>query len=230
MLGIIGAMDQEVDAILEKISDKEYNEFYGIKFWKGTINTLKCVIGQSGVGKVNAARCTQMMIDKYKPSSIINIGSAGALNPVIEIGDIVISSSCVYHDVDITVFGHEKGYITGIADRFIKADEKMIKQCEKIMKSISNEDYKIFIGPIATGDQFYNDPQIKAELYEEFGAYCDDMEGAAIAHVCLLCEIPYLAIRSISDKPNSKSELTFYDFLDLASSRCADFLDSYTKA
>ncbi|MEJ6952593.1 5'-methylthioadenosine/adenosylhomocysteine nucleosidase [Natronospora cellulosivora (SeqCode)] len=229
MLGIIGAMDQEVAAILEKLSDKELKEYYAIKYWKGYINGIECVIGQSGIGKVNAARCTQIMIDKYKPDSIINIGSAGALNPELEIGDVVISSSSIYHDVDLTIFGHEKGYLSDLDDRFIKADKKLIEQCKEVMGKIKNDTYNIMIGPIATGDQFHNDPDIKAELFEEFGAYCDDMEAAAIAHVCLLCEIPYVVIRSISDKPKSKSELTFYDFLDLASARCAEFVDSYTK-
>jgi len=228
LYGIIGAMEQEVEPILEKLVDKNYNKIYDISFCKGTINGIKCVVGQSGVGKVNAARCTQMMIDNYEVSSIINIGSAGALNPELEIGDVVISSSCIYHDVDITVFGHEKGYITGIGDRFIKADQKLINQCKKAMDQISADKYKILMGPIATGDQFYNDPQKKEELFEEFGAYCDDMEAAAIAHVCLLSEIPYVVIRSISDKPSSKSHLTFYEFLDLASARCAEFLDHFT--
>ncbi|MFW5981807.1 MAG: 5'-methylthioadenosine/adenosylhomocysteine nucleosidase [Halanaerobiaceae bacterium] len=230
MLGIIGAMEQEVAAILERISEIKEAEFYGIKYWKGSINGIKSIIGQSGVGKVNAARCTQIMIDKYKPSSIINVGSAGALNPVIEIGDVVISDSCIYHDADITVFGHEKGYITGIGNRFIKADQNLIAQCKEVLKKIDNEKYKLYIGPIATGDQFYNDPEKKAEIFAEFGAYCDDMEAAAIAHVCLLCKTPYVAIRSISDKPASKSQLTFYEYLDLASSRCADFVDSFTKS
>ena len=227
LLGIIGAMDQEVKAIVDKLNQENAHEYYGMKFWVGIINGVKCVVGQSGVGKVNAARCTQIMIDKFNPTSIINIGSAGALNPELEIGDVVISTSCIYHDADITVFGHPKGYITGIGDRYIKADEKLIDECKKTMEEIADNNYKIHLGPIASGDQFYNDPEKKAELFEEFGAYCDDMEAAAIAHVCLLCKVPYVVIRSISDKPKKKSELTFYEFLELASARCAEFLDKF---
>ena len=224
MLGIIGAMNQEVNAIVEILEQQNLQEFYGMKFWEGTINKVKCVVGQSGVGKVNAARCTQMMIDKFNPTSIINIGSAGALNPELEIGDVVISTSCVYHDADITAFGHPKGYITGIGDRYIKADENLINSCKKAMDKVLNKNYKVLLGPVATGDQFYNDPEIKAELYKEFGAYCDDMEGTAIAHVCYLCKIPFVVIRSISDKPTSKHKVDFYEFLELASARCAEFL------
>ena len=224
MLGIIGAMDQEVNAILTNLKEEKLNEFYTLKFWEGKLNGMSCVVGQSGIGKVNAARCTQIMIDKFSPTSIINVGSAGALNPELEIGDVVISTSCVYHDADLTAFGHPKGYIPGTEDRFIKADEKLIDSCKKAMGKILNNDYKILLGAVATGDQFYNDPEVKAELYKEFGAYCDDMEAAAIAHVCYLCKVPFVVVRSISDKPTSKDKVDFYDFLELASKRCAEFL------
>ncbi|MFW6306976.1 MAG: 5'-methylthioadenosine/adenosylhomocysteine nucleosidase [Bacillota bacterium] len=228
MYGIIGAMDEEVEAILEILTDKDYSEYYNIKYWKGNINGVNCVVGQSGIGKVNAARCTQIMIDKFDISSVINIGSAGGLNPELEIGDIVISTSCIYHDADLTAFGHEKGYITGLDDRYIKADQNLIEQCKKSMKKITDEKYDILLGPIATGDQFNNDPEKQAVIYEEFGAYCGDMEAAAVAHVCLLCEIPYIVIRSISDTPGSEAHITFYKFLKLASARCSEFLKQFT--
>ncbi len=228
MYGIIGAMDEEVEAILNILQDKEYFEYYNIKYWEGNINGVKCVVGQSGIGKVNAARCTQIMIDKFKISSIINIGSAGGLKPELEIGDIVISTSCVYHDVDLTAFGHEKGYITGIDDRYIKADQGLIEHCKNSMQKITEKKYDILMGPIATGDQFNNDPQKQAAIYKEFGAYCGDMEAAAIAHVCLLSEIPYIVIRSISDTPGSEAHIAFNKFLKLASVRCAEFLEQFT--
>ncbi len=223
MLGIIGAMDQEVKAIIDSVNNQRIHEFYGMKFWEGRIRGVPCIVGQSGVGKVNAARCTQILIDKFNPASIINIGSAGALNPELEIGDVVISTSCIYHDADITAFGHPKGYITGIGDRYIKSHEGLVEFCKITMEGIVDSNHKVMLGPIATGDQFYNCPEKKSELFNEFGAFCDDMEAAAIAHVCLLCKIPFVAIRSISDKPSSKSELTFYEYLELASKRCAEF-------
>jgi len=229
MFGIIGAMDEEVEAILEILTNKKYSEYYNIKYWQGNINGIKCVVGQSGIGKVNAARCTQIMIDKFEISSIINIGSAGGLKPELEIGDIVISTSCVYHDVDLTAFGHEKGYITGIDDRYIKAEQRLIDQCKKAMKQITDKEYKIYLGPIASGDQFNTNPQKQEAIFKEFGAYCGDMEAAAIAHVCLLSEIPYVVIRSISDTPGTEAHITFYKFLKLASARCAEFLDQFTR-
>lgn len=229
MIGIIGAMNEEVGAILKLLKNHEKYEFYGMEFIKGEIHEQICVVGKSGVGKVNAARCTQILIDKFNPKMVVNVGSAGALKPELEIGDVVISTSCIYHDADITAFGHKKGYISGIGDRYIKANEDLVDICKIGLKEILNKEYKIMLGPIATGDQFYNDPKIKEELYKEFGAYCDDMEAAAIAHVCYLCEIPFVAIRSISDKPTKKEKVDFYDFLELASNRSMEFLDVFIK-
>lgn len=229
MIGIIGAMDQEVKAILGILNETELTEKYGIKFWKGKINEIECIVAQSGVGKVNAARCTQLLIEIFHPSSIINIGSAGALNPELEIGDVVISSSCIQHDCDITAFGHPKGYITGIGDRYIKSDKNLMDICSRVMEQTLTKEYKIMIGPISSGDQFINDPVKKEHLWDEFKAYCDDMEAAAIAQVCYLCAVPYIVVRSISDKPKKESEIDFYKFLELASYRCACFIDNLTK-
>lgn len=229
MLAIIGAMDQEVKVVLDMLNEKELIEAFGLKFWKGKINGINCIVAQSGVGKVNAARCTQLLIERFNPTSIINIGSAGALNPELEIGDVVISTSCIQHDCDITAFGHKKGYITGIGDRYVKSDNRLLDICNEVMKRTLTEEYKIMIGPVTSGDQFINCPIKKEQLWNEFNAYCDDMEAAAIAQVCYLCNVPHIVVRSISDKPQKESEVDFYKFLDLASLRCACFVDNLTK-
>lgn len=222
MVGIIGAMSQEVEAVLGILRDAKMHELYGLRFWEGTINNKACVVGQSGVGKVNAAMCTLIMIDRFSPEYIVNVGSAGATNPEIEIGDIVISTSCIYHDVDSAILDQ---HLPGTG-KYINADEALIAHCRKAMEQIiEKEEYKIFFGPIATGDQFYNDPEKKLEFFKEFGAYCDDMEAAAIAHVCFVRKIPFVVVRSISDKPTSKEKVDFWEFLGLASARCAVFLD-----
>jgi adenosylhomocysteine nucleosidase len=227
MIGIIGAMKEEVDSILALMQDIEKVEYYGVKFYKGTINDKSCIVSKSGVGKVNAARSTQIMIDKFNPSCIINIGSAGALEPILEIGDIVISDNCIQHDVDITAFGHPKGYIAGV--RYIQADGALVEQCKKAIEESVNNKYKTYIGTVASGDQFISSQELKEQIHKDFNAWCVEMEGAAIAHVCHLCEMPFVVIRSISDKSTKGNAIEFREFLKLSADRCAHFVDIFTK-
>ncbi len=227
MIGIIGAMKEEVDAILAIMEDRVKLEHYGVKFHTGKINGKDCVVCKSGVGKVNAARSTQIMVDRFDPEYIINVGSAGALEPSLEIGDIVISDSCIQHDADITAFGHPKGYIAGI--RYIEADAGLIQQCKNAIELSVDHKYHIYIGTVASGDQFISSEEKKKELHEEFGAWCAEMEGAAIAHVCHLCDKPFVVIRSISDKSVKGNAIEFREFLELSAARCAHFIDVFTK-
>ena len=227
MIGIIGAMKEEVDSILSLMPDKEQTIHYGVKFYTGTINGKSCIVSKSGVGKVNAARSTQIMIDKFNPAYIINIGSAGALDPRLEIGDIVISDSCVQHDVDITAFGHEKGYIAGI--RYIQADSGLVEKCKKAIEMSVEDKYKTYIGIVASGDQFISSQEVKEQIHKDFNAWCVEMEGAAIAYVCHLCEMPFVIIRSMSDKSTKGNAIEFREFLKLSSDRCAHFVDVFTK-
>lgn len=227
MIGIIGAMKEEVDAILAIMEEPVKLEHYGVKFHTGKINGKDCVVCKSGVGKVNAARSTQIMVDRFDPPYIINVGSAGALEPSLEIGDIVISDSCIQHDADITAFGHPKGYIAGV--RYIEADARLIEQCKKAIELSVDNKYNICIGTVASGDQFISSEEKKRELHQEFGAWCAEMEGAAIAHVCHLCNKPFVVIRSISDKSVKGNAIEFREFLELSSQRCAQFIDMFTK-
>lgn len=227
MIGIIGAMEEEVDSILSLIPDIEQTVHYGVRFYKGTINGQSCIVSKSGIGKVNAARSTQIMIDKFNPAYIINIGSAGALEPSLEIGDIVISDNCIQHDVDITAFGHEKGYIAGI--RYIEADTELIEKCKKVIEQSVEGKYKTYIGTVASGDQFISSQVVKEQIHKDFNAWCVEMEGAAIAYVCHLCQMPFVIIRSISDKATKGNAIEFREFLKLSSERCAQFVNVFTK-
>ena len=225
MIGIITAVTTERDAVLEKLKEIKATTVYDLKFYQGLIRHTPCIIVMSGIGKVNAARCTQLMIDRFGPSKIVNIGSAGALHPDIKIGDVVISTACVQHDVDLTVFGIKKGAFAKQEGGFVEADPGFAELCEAAIKKSIGSEYQIFTGPIATGDQFNDSPEKKTQLYEEFGAYCNEMEGAAVAHVSALCKIPYVVIRSISDKPGCQSKMMYDQFKQLAAERCAGFLE-----
>lgn len=222
VFGIIAAMDEEHKEILNIMQDVHIEKFFNKEFVIGTINTTKCILAKSGVGKVNAARATQLLIDKYDVDYVVNVGSAGALNEELNYGDLVISTACIQHDFDITCFNHPKGYISDIGIE-IKADNELINLLNRASNLI-DKSVKIINGIVATGDQFYNSPKIKRELRQTFNAECDDMEAAAIAQVCMLCDKPFVVVRSISDKPKSEEKVDFYEYLEMASKRCACIL------
>lgn len=225
-IGIIVAMQEELEEILKIMEEKEEKEIYGITFIIGKIEDTKVVVVKSGVGKVNAARTTQILIDKLKVKSVINVGSAGALNPLLDIGDIVIAEKLVQHDFDITAFDHEKGYITGVGD-YIYSDNELVKKFKDIGNKIKNKTYKITTGVIASGDIFCTDISMKNKIYSKFNAECVEMEGAAIAQVCYLDKVPFVVLRSISDSPNGNNAMVFEEFVKLASKRCADILKEF---
>lgn len=227
-VGIIVAMQEELEEILKIMKEIEENEIYGISFINGKIEDTKVVVVKSGVGKVNAARTTQILIDKLDVKSVINVGSAGALNSDLNIGDIVIANRLIQHDFDITAFDHNKGYITGVGD-YIYCDENLINKFEKAANNIEDNTYNIKTGTIASGDIFCTDVGMKNKIYAKFNADCVEMEGAAIAQVCFLDKIPFIVIRSISDSPNGNNAIVFDEFLKLASKRCADILKEFFK-
>jgi adenosylhomocysteine nucleosidase len=223
MFGIITAVDAERDAVLAKMGNPQTDPIYGIEFYEGTIQDTRCIMAMAGIGKVNAARCTQLMIDKFNPTRIVNIGSAGALHPEARIGDVIISTSCIQHDIDLTAFGLPKGFIS-VTEGFVKADPELMKLCAQAMEQTIDDRFRILTGPIATGDQFNDSVTRKEQLFQEFGAYCIEMEGAAVAQVCAKCQVPFVIIRSISDQPNDDTLNLYETYKQQASGRCADFL------
>lgn len=227
-VGIIVAMQEELEEILKIMKDIEEKEIYGISFINGKIENTEVVVVKSGVGKVNAARTTQILIDKSNVETIINVGSAGALNPVLNIGDIVIAEKLIQHDFDITAFDHDKGYITGVGD-YIYSNTELVKKLQNIANNVKDETYKITTGVIASGDIFCTEVEMKNKIYSKFNAECVEMEGAAIAQVCYLDKIPFVVLRSISDSPNGNNAIVFDEFVKLASKRCADILKEFFK-
>ena len=227
-IGIIVAMEEELEAVLNIMNNIEQKEIYGISVQIGKIEQKEVAVVKSGVGKVNAARVTQILIDKLNVKSIINLGSAGALSPLLNIGDIVIGEKLIQHDFDITAFDHDKGYITGVGD-YIYSDIELIEKFKKAANNLKEKDYKIKTGIIATGDIFCTDIEMKNKIYSKFDADCVEMEGAAIAQVCYLDNIPFIVIRSISDSPNGNNEIDFDKFVELASKKCANILREFLK-
>lgn len=225
-IGIIVAMQEELEEILKIMEETKKKEIYDITYIEGKIGENNVIITLSGIGKVNAARTTQILIDKLNVECIINVGSAGALNPILNIGDIVIGNKLIQHDFDITAFNHKKGYITGLGD-YLECNEDLVKKFEKITNNMENKEYKTITGIIASGDIFCTEINMKNKIYSKFNAECVEMEGAAIAQVAYLCNIPFIVIRSISDSPNGNNAIVFDEFVKLASSRCAKILKEF---
>ena len=201
---------------------------YELKFFEGKINDKKVILVEAGIGKVNAARVTQILIDKFEVGSIINIGSAAAANNELGIGDIVIGKTVVQHDFDITAFGHPKGYISNVGMK-IESSPELINKMESVVNSINKDESKIKIGTIASGDIFCTDIKMKQKIRKKFKADAIEMEGAAIAQVCKLCNIPFIIIRGISDTPDGNNNITFEQYLEKASKMCANILQRFLK-
>ena len=227
-IGIIAAEQEEFEAILNIAKVEERKEIYELNFVKCKIKDKICVLVKSGVGKVNAARATQILIDNFKPDYIVNVGVAGGVNPMLSIGDIVIGETLVQHDFDITAFGHVKGYIPGVGEK-IYADDYLVKKIEEAIGNQEEKVYKYEKGVIASGDIFCTAIPMRDKIYAKFNAECVEMEGAAIGQVCSLCNVPFVVIRSISDTPNGENEVTYEKFIKLASERCANILKDFVK-
>lgn len=225
-IGIIVAMDEEREAILNIMTDVKVEQIYNLRFLKGKIQGKSCILVKSGVGKVNAARTTQVMIHNFDIKYMINLGAGGSINGMLNIGDVLIAKEVVQHDFDITAFGHSKGYITGIGDKII-CDRDLVNKMEQMIQSIPERSYQIKMGVIATGDIFCTESWMKDKIRAKFNADVVDMECAAIAQVCYLDNVPFMGIRSISDTPNGKNATTFDENLKLASKRCANLLKEF---
>lgn len=222
-IGIVVAMDEEHEEIVKIMKDIEEKQIYNLRFLTGKIQEKKCVIVKSGVGKVNAARTTQIMIENFDLEYVINIGVAGAINDMLDIGDVVIAKHVVQHDFDITAFDHSKGYITGVGDKVI-CDRDLIEQYKGMIENSDEKNYNIKLGIVATGDIFLTEVWMKDKIHANFDADVVDMECGAVAQVCYLDNIPFIAIRCVSDKPNGDNATTFDENLKLGSRRCANIL------
>jgi len=211
MIGIIGAMEEEVINLRELMEQVEVLEMVSMTFYQGILCGREAVVVRSGIGKVNAAVCAQILVDKYQVEVLINTGIAGSLNAQIDIGDIVISRDAVHHDMDATAFGYPEGQVPRMETSFFPADEALIEKA-KAANEQANPDIHTFIGRIATGDQFVASNEVKERIVNLFRADCVEMEGAPIAHVAYLNNISCVIIRAISDKADNSAGVDYPAF------------------
>lgn len=223
-IGIIAAEEEEMQAIKDLMEEYTEKEIYNLKFFIGKIKYKSCVLVKCGVGKVNSARTTQILIDKFEISNIINVGSAGGINSELKIGDVVIGDRLVQYDFDITGIGdYELGEICELG-KYIESDKELIEIAKKVRDEIN--DINIKFGTIASADKFFSNPEEAPKIRKEFGnSECVEMEGAAIAQVCYLDKIPFLVIRGISDVANGNNKIDFHEYLKIASKQCAEILE-----
>lgn len=217
-IGIITATEEEITAIKKYITSSKVNKIFDLDFINGMIGKNEVVLCESGVGKVNASRTTQLLIDNYDVDCVMNIGCAGALKEQLNIGDIVIGKYLVQHDFDITKFNHDKGYIPNVGIK-IESDKNLLGIF------LNNIDSNVFVGTIATGDIFCTDKNMSLKIRNKFNADCVEMEGAAIAQVCYLCNIPFIIIRSISDVVNGTNTIDYDKFAISSANKVAKLLN-----
>ena len=219
-VGIIGAMDEEIELLKNSMVIEKTETVAGMCFFIGTLGGNPVVVVRCGMGKVNAAICAQTMILRFGADKIINTGVAGSLNAKIDIGDIVVSTDAVQHDVDCTALGYEIGFNPDINTGVFTADPGL-RSLAAASAAVAAPEIHVFEGRVASGDQFIADGAKKQAIVDSFGAMCCEMEGAAIGQVCVLNGIPFVIIRAISDKADDSGHVSFREFMEAAAKHSA---------
>ncbi|MBP2031446.1 adenosylhomocysteine nucleosidase [Clostridium algifaecis] len=226
--GIIGAMDEEIEILLSKMNIERSYEKANMKFNSGTIYDKKVVLVRCGIGKVNAAVCTQILVDDFKVDKVINVGIAGGLGENIYPGDIVIADNLVQHDMDTTAFGDKIGQIPRLNTYEFKCDKELVLKAKDACNSIEGNKNS-FVGRIVTGDQFISSEDKTKWLLKEFNALACEMEGGSIAQVCYLNSVPFVVLRSISDNANNGAHMDYKKFETIAIKSSTEILDYMLK-
>lgn len=227
-LGIIGAMDVEVATLKEKMENIAVKTVAGMDYFEGMLEGLDCVVVQCGVGKINAAMCTQILVDRFAVTHIVNTGIAGSLCAELDIADLVISQDAIHHDFDLHFWGRPIGQVPGLDVIAFPADE-MLQQAAFAAAEAENPGHTKR-GRVASGDQFICSKEQKEKIIADTGAICAEMEGASIAHTAYRNGIPFVIIRAISDKADDSADMDYPTFERIAAHRCANVTCRLAKA
>ena len=223
-VGIIGAMEVEVETLKKHMKVRRTVKKAHMEFCEGVLGGKEVVVVRSGIGKVNAAVCTQILVDDFKADTVINTGIAGSLKAEINIGDIVVSTDLVHHDMDAVNFGYPLGQIPQMDTFSFKADERLVELAEKACHEI-----QVFRGRIVSGDQFIADKAVKNRITENFQGYCTEMEGAAIAQAAYLNDVPFVVLRAISDKADDSASMDYPTFEAQAAEHCVKLVEHFLE-
>ena len=213
MIGIIGAMSVEVEALKAKMEDAKTENVSGVEFVSGRLLGRDVVVAKCGIGKVFAAICAEAMILKYSPDYIINTGVAGSLSAELGILDVAVSTGVIQHDMDTSPLGDPKGFLSGISKVELEASDLLRETVERSAAELS---VKCRGGIILSGDRFIATHEEKAALAEEFGGIACEMEGASIGHVCYVNKVPFAVIRAISDSFSGDGSMEYTEFVAIA--------------
>ncbi len=227
MIGIIGALDIELERLIGAMQGPVHREISGVPFTCGRLLGTDVVIARAGVGKINAAVCAQTMALIYEPELIINSGVSGALSPDLRVGDVVIGTDVVQHDVDTTAMGDEPGFVSTV-DRLSFPLDNFASTA--IAAAAEELGIRAVRGRIASGDQFVASTERKEEIVRLFSAVTCEMEAGAIAHVCFLNRVPCAVIRCISDGGNEEAPMSYEEFLPLAAKNSSELTLAYLKS
>lgn len=220
-IGIIGAMDEEVALLIENITNKQEQTIANCLFVTGRIDENDVVLLKSGIGKVNAAMATTILHERFMPDYVINTGSAGGFTENLKIGDIVVSSQVVYHDVDVTSFDYAYGQVPGMPAMYA-ADSQLVSLATNALKSLDVTSQE---GIIATADTFMADPQHVKRIRDKFPTMlAAEMEAAAVAQVCFQYNKPFVIVRALSDIAGKESSVSFDAFIDKAAKNAASLI------
>lgn len=219
MIGIMGSTSIEIQSIKDNISIERREKYAGFDFYICKYKDLDIIVTSCGVGKVNASSCTQILIDKFNIKKIINTGIAGSLNDKVNLGDIVISDDITYHDVRPIQMKNCFPF-----KQFFNADEELKNIAVKAYENSNLNCHNIHIGRMITGDAFIADTDLKNKLINDYSPYCVEMEGAAIAHVCDINNIPFVIVRSISDNADDNAAIAYKEFEIIASNNSANLV------
>ena len=222
-IGIIGAMEEEVNSLKETLKNPETTTIAEMEFCAGKLEGKEVVVVQCGMGKVNAGICAHTLINAYGCTKIINTGVAGSLDNKLDIGDIVVSVDAVQHDFTVEAIGFEKGEIPYTGLYAFPADEGMRKAALEAAKEVA-PDIKAYEGRICSGDQFISEKEQKERIISDFGGMCCEMEGAAIAQVCYLNNTPFVVVRAVSDKSDGSQSMEYEVFKGAAAKNCASIV------
>lgn len=218
-LGIVGAMREEIETLVEKLTEVRQTKYAWSTYYEGKLEGLDVVVVQCGVGKVNAAMCVQTLCNCYQVTHVVNTGVAGSLSAELDIGDLVVSRDAMYHDFDCNYVGYPTGQVPGMDVIAFPADEKLMECAFAAAEKVNPGHTKM--GRVASGDQFVASKELKEKIIAVTGALCTEMEGAAIAQTAYRNGVPFVILRAISDKADDSAEMDYPTFEKIAAHRCA---------
>lgn len=222
-IGIIGAMSEEVQGFKKRLSNLDEERIGNLVFYTGVMHGKDIVLLETGIGKVNAAIGATLMIEAFDVEEIIFTGVAGGINEDLDLGDVVISRDLIQHDFDTSAFGDKLGVIPRMDNSVFRADDELIELAVNAGKKLNGK--KVIVGRILSGDQFIASPEKITFLKKEFNGDCAEMEGAAVGHVCQIFDIPFVVVRTMSDKANSDAHTDYATFMRIAADNSITLVD-----